>query len=120
MSRAVKYTWTKRVAAWDEEKDRVGRTAQLAEIQKMRKRHAKLATDMLAKAAEALKHIPIEDIRPGDISRMVDIASKLERISMGDVGEVIEERDGGKAESPVHFYIPSNGRDSLSDDPLEE
>lgn len=106
-----KYDWVKRVAAWDAEQDRVARQAQLDEIVKMRKRHAQIASDMLAKAANALKELPEDEIRAGDISRMVDIASKLERISRGDVGDVIEERDGGQAINPVQIYIPSNSRE---------
>lgn len=108
---SAKYEWVSRCAAWDAEQDRIARQAQIDEIKKMRKRHADLASAMLIKAARALQRIPDDEIKAGDISRMVDTASKLERISRGDVGEVIEERDGGEAPPPVTFYIPSNGRD---------
>ena len=106
-----KYKWVDRVAAWEQEQDRVNRQAQLDEIKKMRKRHADLANAILIKAAKALQRIPDDDIKATDVSRMVDVASKLERISRGDVGEVIEERDGGKTPDAVQFYIPDNGRD---------
>ena len=94
------------------EQDRIAREAQKKEIVKMRKKHADLAQAMLVKAALALKSIPVEEIKASDVSRMVETASKLERLSRGDVGEVIEERDGGKVESVVSFYIPDNGRDN--------
>jgi len=115
------YDWVKRATAWDAEQDRIARKAQADEIVKMRKRHAKLASDMLVKAANALEHLPAEDIKAADVSRMVDIASKLERISRGDVGDVIEERDGGEAINPVQIYIPDNsrGRRQESFDDLE-
>lgn len=107
--------WVERAAKWDDEQDRIEREIaqkeQAKAIRDMRKRHADLGQAMLIKAARALARIPEDEIRPGDISRLVDTASKLERISRGDVGEVIEERDGGKAESSVTFYIPDNGRD---------
>ena len=103
--------WVKRAAFWDDEQDRVARQAQMKEIAKMRERHAKLASNMLAKAAKALDKLPEEEIKAADVSRMVDVASKLERLSRGDVGDVIEERDGGEAVSPVQIYIPANGRD---------
>lgn len=112
--------WVERAAKWDDEQDRIEReTAQREQskaIREMRKRHADLGTAMLIKAAQALKSIPVQDIKPGDISRMVDVASKLERISRGDVGEVVEERDGGQATPTVTFYMPDNGRDPQSDD----
>lgn len=115
-----KFEWGKRVAAWDAEQDRIARREQLAEIKKMRKRHADLATAMLVKAAKALQRIPEDEVRASDVSRLVETASKLERISRGDVGDVIEERDGGQAVPAVQFYIPSNGRDDHDDAEEEE
>lgn len=120
MSRwSSEYDWVKRAAAWDEEQDRIARKAQVEEIVKMRKRHAKLACDMLAKAAAALEVLPQSEIKAADLSRMVDVASKLERLARGDVGDVIEERDGGEAINPVQIYIPDNnrgrGKDSFDD-----
>jgi hypothetical protein len=108
---STKYGWVKRCTAWDTEQDRLARIKQQQDIQKMRKRHAGIATTMLIKAATALQRIPDDEIKASDISRMVEVASKLERISRGDVGEVVEERDGGKTADPVTFYIPDNGRD---------
>ncbi len=111
-----KYEWVKRVREWDNEQDRIVRQAQLDDVKKMRKRHAEIASSMLLKAARALKNIPDEDIKASDISRMVDVASKLERLSRGDTSEVIEERNGGQAPSAVQFYIPDNFRDKKEDE----
>ena len=107
--------WVKRVEAWDEYQERKIREEEekqrITDIRSMRKRHADLASAMLIKAARALQRIPEDEIKAGDVSRMVDTASKLERISRGDVGEVVEERDGGQSAPAVTFYMPSNGRD---------
>lgn len=117
---STKYEWVKRVAAWDAEQDRIARQAQIDEIKKMRKRHADLATAMLVKAARALSKLPEDEIKATDVSRMVETASKLERISRGDVGEVVEERDGGAATPAVQFYIPDNGRDRDEEDESDD
>ena len=109
-----KNNWIKRVASWEDEQDRLIRIELTREIGAMRKRHANLAYAMLVKAANALKKIPENEIKASDIGRMVDVASKLERISRGDVGEVIEERQGEAAADPVQFYIPDNGRDTMN------
>lgn len=111
-----KHSWVDRAAAWDAEQDRILRQEQLKEIKKMRKRHADLAHDMLLKAAQALKFIPEDEVKAADISRMVEVASKLERISRGDSGEVVEERDGGEAINPVQIYIPDNSRARSQDE----
>lgn len=115
------YDWVKRAAAWDNEVDKDVQKAQRQEIAEMRKRHATLASAMLVKAAKALQAIPEDEIKASDISRMVDVASKLERVSRGDVGEVIEERDGGQAIPAVQIYIPDNnrGRDKDTFEDLE-
>ena len=102
--------WVKRVAAWDAEKDRVARQTQLSDIKAMRERHASIAKKMLDTADSALANINPNDVSTNEIARLVEIASKLERISRGDVGDVIEERDGGEAVSPVQIYVPDNGR----------
>ena len=107
---SVENDWVKRVAAWDAEKDRVARQKQLDDIISMRERHAAIAKKMLDTADSALNTINPNDVSTNEIARLVEIASKLERISRGDVGEVIEERDGGEAVSPVQIYIPDNGR----------
>ena len=115
-----KWEWVKRAASWDAEQDRIARQEQISEIKKMRKRHADLASAMLVKAARALQRIPEDEIRAGDVSRMVETAAKLERISRGDVETVIEERQGEAAPSAVTFYIPDNHRDRIRDEEEEQ
>ena len=108
--------WVERCVAWDREQDRILRQEQIKDIKKMRKRHADLAYAGLVKAAKALKEIKPEEFKPSDISRLMD-----ERISRGDVGDVIEQRDGGESFDAVQIYIPDNnrGRDKDTFDDLE-
>lgn len=113
-------SWVERCVSWDAEQDRLLRQQQLKDIKAMRKRHADIATAMILKAAKALKEIKDNEIKPQDVSRMVEVASKLERISRGDVGDVIEQRDGGESVSAVQIYIPDNTRQDEDDfDDLE-
>lgn len=118
---SVEHDWVKRVAAWDAEKDRVARESQLTDIKEMRKRHAAIAKKMMDTADNALNNINPNDVSTNEIARLVEIASKLERISRGDVGDVIEERDGGEAIPSVQIYIPDNnrGKDKDTFDDLE-
>lgn len=106
-----KYEWTKRIEAWDDELDRQARAEHVEELKAMRKRHARLAKKMLDKMESVVDSMWEEDVKPADVGRIVEVASKLERLSMGDSGEVIEERDGGEAINPVAFYMPDNKRD---------
>lgn len=114
-------SWVDRCVAWDNEQDRLLAIEQRKEIKKMRKCHADVASAMIATAVKGLKQIQehMEDIKPQDVARLVDVASKLERISRGDVGEVVEQRDGGQTVDPVQIYIPDNGR-SRKDDSFDD
>ena len=109
---SAKNNWLERVALWEDEQDRLIRIELTKDIGAMRKRHADIAKAMLMKAARALQKLPDDEIKASDISRMVEIASKLERLSKGDVGDVVEERQGESIADPVQFYIPDNGRDT--------
>lgn len=115
-----KYGWVNRAAEWDNEQDRIKREAeqkaQIEAIKEMRKRHTKVAVKMINKADAALDEILAGEIKPADIPRIVDIATKLERISRGDAGEVIEERQGESIAPAVTFYVPSNGRDNVGEE----
>lgn len=119
-----KYGWVERAAAWDEEQDRIKREIaqreQVEAIKEMRKRHTKVAVKMIDKAEAAIDEILAGEIKPADLPRIVDIATKLERISRGDVGEVVEERQGESVAPAVTFYIPDNKRDNSGDDDEEE
>lgn len=103
-------SWVERVAAWDDEQDRILRQEQIKDIKRMRKRHASMAKKALDKLEQYLDEMDTAEFNPGNISRFADVFSKLERISLGDVGDVVEERQGD-AIDPVQIYIPSNGRE---------
>lgn len=109
---SAKNNWIERSTLWEDEQDRLIRIELTRDIGAMRKRHADMARAMIIKASKALASIQADEIKPADISRMVEVASKLERISRGDVGDVIEERQGESIGDPVQFYMPDNGRDS--------
>lgn len=115
--------WVERCAEWDREQDRIARQQQVKDIKKMRKRHADVASSMIVAAAKGLKNIMEhpEEMKPNDVARLVEVASKLERLSRGDTSEVVEQRDGGEAMNAVQIYIPDNnrGRDKDTFDDLE-
>jgi len=113
------WDWDERARAWDNEQDRKAQKEHIQEIAKMRSRHTKLAESMLLKAAKALKDLPDGAMKPADITRMVDVAAQLERLSRGDTTDSIEIKDGGKTEPAVKFYMPDNGRDEKDADNIQ-
>ena len=104
------WNWRERVAAWDGEQDKLARADQVKEIAKMRKLQAQRGALMQEKAIAALDQMDIEELSAADVVRLMEAGAKLERLGRGDVGDVIEERNGGAAEPAVTFYIPENNR----------
>ena len=121
MSRwSAKNQWVVRSAEWDDEQERtereIAQKEMAKEIRLMRKRQAETGKYMQVKAMRALSKLPDEEMKAGEISKLIDVGAKLERTARGDVGEVIEERDGGQATPAVTFYMPDNGRDKHEED----
>lgn len=108
--------WVERVRAYDDEVDRQAAQAHLADIAKARARQRKLAASMQGVGIELLQEIrkACKDNKDNpalrDVVQLLKTGMEQERICMGDVGEVIEERNGGDTTPAVQIYIPDNGR----------
>lgn len=117
---SAKFDWVNRASLWDDEQDRIERKeaqeAQIREIRKMRKRQADSGYAMQVKGLEALSQLAADEMSAQDIVKMMIEGAKLERLGRGDVGEVVEERDGGQAAPAVTFYMPDNGRDKKEEE----
>lgn len=105
-----KHEWVKRAAAWDAEQDRIARNEMLAEMASTRKRQRRQAQRMQERGMELLESISIGDAKLSEVVSLLKAGMEQERIAIGDVGEVIEERNGNDAVSPVQIYLPDNGR----------
>ena len=103
------YNWVERVTAWDDEADRQAAQKQLKDIANARARQRKQAVKMQLKALQLLESIQEGDAKLSEIVSLMKLGMEQERIVMGDVGEVIEER-GGDAVPAVQIYVPDNGR----------
>lgn len=111
---STKHEWVKRAAAWDAEQDRIARNEMMAEMAATRKRQRKQAQRMQEKGMELLESISLGDAKLSEIVSLLKNGMEQERIAIGDVGEVIEERSG-EAASPVQIYVPDNGRGNDKD-----
>lgn len=109
------YRWVERVSAWDNEADRKATAKLLEDVAKMRARQRKQALKMQLKGLELMEGINVGDAKLSEIVSLLKLGMEQERICMGDVGEVIEERNGGDAVPAVQIYVPDNGRTSRED-----
>jgi hypothetical protein len=84
---SAKNNWVERAAAYDAYLEELAREQNEAEILKMRKNHALLASQMITKAAKRLLTMPEEEITAADLVRLVDVGVKIERLSRGESTE---------------------------------
>ena len=112
---SARHDWVKRVTAWDDDIEREASQNLLKEIARMRARQRKQALKMQLKGLELMKDIKPGDAKLSEIVSLMKLGMEQERICMGDVGEVIEERNGGDAVPAVQIYLPDNGRTNGQD-----
>ena len=112
---SARHDWGNRVKAWDDEIEGQASENLLNDIAKMRARQRKQALKMQLKGLELMKDIQPGDAKLSEIVSLLKLGMEQERICMGDVGEVIEERNGGDAVPAVQIYVPDNGRTKEQD-----
>ena len=110
-----KFNWVDRIASWEAEIDRQAAQQHMKDIAKMRARQAKQAFAFQTKGLTLLSALEVGDAKLSEIVSLLKLGMEQERICMGDVGEVVEERDGGNAMPAVQIYIPDNGRQNNND-----
>ena len=111
---SVRWQWVVRSDAWDDELDRQTRVELKKGVTGMRKNHVNIAKAMLVKALQALQRIPVDEMTPKDVSTMVDVAAKLERISRGEA----TERTEGKQAIAGEVSVSTIDLSSITDEEL--
>ena len=112
----TKYQWVSRIAAWDDEQDRIMREALLKGVTAMRKKHVDMSDALFRKAAQALMTIPVDEMSTRDIVTLVDVSAKLERISRGEA----TERTQGSTEIIGKMSVAHDPFDELTTEELRE
>lgn len=112
---SAKWKWVSRAAEYDSHMDKQARELDRKEREEMSKLHIKAARAMLTKALQGLQAIPPEEMSANDISRMIEVSSKLERLSRGESTESVETFGKEGAPPAVQIYLPSNGREKKND-----
>ncbi|MGN0489348.1 MAG: hypothetical protein ACI4HO_08815 [Ruminococcus sp.] len=89
------FRWVERAEAYDVHLEKIQRQKHEAEIEKMKEGHAKLAQELVKKAALRLLTIPEDEIKAADVVRMFETGVKIERLSRGESTE--NQRLSGEA-----------------------
>jgi len=112
-----KWRWVQRCQQYDDHLERQARREQERERKEMVKRHAKIAVlgqNLVVKGLEKLV-AEIEDgsrrATASDLSRLLDVAVKVERLSRGEPTEISEL--GGSDEHPVRVNLEDRARQAV-------
>jgi len=87
--------WVERVRAWDLERDRASRQAELEAIAEMRRKHIEesralqhVAVQSLLRLREEIERDPNRKLTPGMILRYITAGAQMERLTRGEPTEI--------------------------------
>jgi hypothetical protein len=104
-----KYRWYERAQAYDDYIERKERKekekAILEKADEMADRHVKLAKAFQQRIAQALQQIDPAQLSPSDMAKWLDVATKLERLSIGEPTEIGKQEVQGQVTQRYEYDI---------------
>lgn len=83
----VRWSWVSRVAAYDDEQDRLWREEVARARVDMARRHSQLARGMLSKITQRIVNMDAEKLTLSDVEKWLRTAAEVERKAYGDRDE---------------------------------
>ena len=90
--------WVARCQAWDSYLDNQMLALVADQVTDARARHAAAARIMVDKVAERLTEVDPSELSVSELARWIDVAVKVERLALGDAGQILETREVGTTE----------------------
>ena len=116
--RSVSWKWVERCQEYDAYLDRQARRAREKDRSIMLERHARLAmlgqslvVDTLRKLLEEAQQDPTKKLSASDVSRLLEVSVKVERMSRGEPSEISEL--GGSANRPLRVSVEEMARKAV-------
>ena len=102
---SAEHNWVKRAEAYDDYMEGKKREKKEKEILEMADRHVKLAKAFQQKIAQALQQIDPAQLSPSDMAKWLDVATKLERLSIGEPIEIGKQEVQGQVTQRYEYDI---------------
>lgn len=109
---SAEHDWVDRSAAWDQQLDRERQAEQVEEIRTMHRRHAALATQMMAKAIEKVRAIEGEKLSVREAILLIDLAVRMERQARGEASLAVQLSGSIDVQGPTGSAILKALRDA--------
>jgi hypothetical protein len=102
---SVKYNWVDRAAAYDDYIEGKKREKKEKAILEMADRHVKLSKAFQQRLAQRLQQIDPSELSPSDMAKWLDVATKLERLSIGEPIEIGKQEVQGQVTQRYEYDI---------------
>ena len=99
------WDWDERARAYDNELEKEARKEAARDLKVMTKRHIQISVQLQAKALEALKNMPVEDMSAKDIKEFIKLATDLERLNRSSLAGK-EEDETISQDNDIEIYLP--------------
>ena len=100
-----KYRWYERAQAYDDYIERKKRKEKEKAILEMADRHVKLSKAFQQRLAQRLQQIDPSELSPSDMAKWLDVATKLERLSIGEPIEIGKQEVQGQVTQRHEYDI---------------
>jgi len=100
-----KYRWYERAQAYDDYIERKKRKEKEKAILEMADRHVKLSKAFQQRLAQRLQQIDPSELSPSDMAKWLDVATKLERLSIGEPIEIGKQEVQGQVTQRYEYDI---------------
>jgi hypothetical protein len=97
---AVQWDWRERAQAWDDECARVEDGERLEQIRDMHRTHRRAGRAVTLKAMQALQLMQPEDLPPAAAVRLLEIGTRLERLTLSQSVAELQGLDDVAGEDP--------------------
>ena len=87
---SAKHSWALRAASWDREIDREHQLTQIESRRAASKRNAKIAQSAMNQVVKKLVTMTEKDLDANSMTRLMDVASKLERLALDESTENVQ------------------------------
>lgn len=96
-----RFRWVKRALAYDQEQDRKEAEEKETARDEMKKRHISIAKAIQGKVLQRLQTLQVNELSVADMKGLLDIAVKMERLSLGESTETIKQQ--GDPDNPLEL-----------------
>ena len=92
---STRHRWVERATAFDDETDRVAQLRRFREVAAMQDRHAAIAAACLDQGIQRLKTLDPNTLQPSDVARLLEVASRTERMARGVLADELSVQERG-------------------------